>query len=101
MKEEIGLVEVELVVEGHAASFEPAAAKQQQPAPTEDAPKDRHILRCTLFRRRGSRVTLSETAPPQSAGPCVAPPGPSDRHRSERGLPGSWVEQREAWAVRP
>ena len=30
---------------------------QLQPAPTEDAPKDR------LFRRRGSRVTLSETPP--------------------------------------
>jgi hypothetical protein len=32
---------------------------QQQAAPTDDAPKDRHILNGTLFRRRSSRLTLS------------------------------------------
>lgn len=36
---------------------------QQPVATTEDAPKDRHILTGTLFRRRSSRVTLSETPP--------------------------------------
>jgi hypothetical protein len=36
---------------------------QQQTAPTEDAPKDRHILTGTLFRRRSSRVTLTEEPP--------------------------------------
>ena len=36
---------------------------QQPPAPNKDAPKDRHILTGTLFRKRSSRVTLSETPP--------------------------------------
>ena len=32
-------------------------------APTTETPSDRHILTGTLFRRRSSRVTLSETPP--------------------------------------
>ena len=35
-------------------------------APTTKTPSDRHILTGTLFRRRSSRVTLSETPPPPS-----------------------------------
>lgn len=46
---------------------------QQPPAPTEDAPKDRHILTGTLFRRRSSRVTLSETPPPPKPEPVRRP----------------------------
>ncbi len=37
---------------------------QQQAAPTADAPKDRHIMTGSLFRRRSSRVTLTEEPPP-------------------------------------
>ena len=47
--------------------------EQQSPAPTEDAPKDRHILTGTLFRRRSSRVTLSETPPPPKPEPVRRP----------------------------
>ena len=46
---------------------------QQPAAPTEDAPKDRHILTGTLFRRRSSRVTLSETPPPAKPEPVRRP----------------------------
>lgn len=46
---------------------------QQQAAPTEDPPKDRHILMGTLFRRRSSRVTLSETPPPPKPEPVRRP----------------------------
>jgi hypothetical protein len=46
---------------------------QQQTAPTEDVPKDRHILTGTLFRRRSSRVTLSETPPPPKPEPVRRP----------------------------
>jgi hypothetical protein len=47
--------------------------EQQQDATTEDAPKDRHILTGTLFRRRSSRVTLSETPPPPKPEPVRRP----------------------------
>jgi hypothetical protein len=46
---------------------------QQQVALTEDAPKDRHILTGTLFRRRSSRVTLTETPPPPKPEPVRRP----------------------------
>jgi hypothetical protein len=46
---------------------------QQQAAPTEDAPQDRHVLTGTLFRRRSSRVTLSETPPPPKPEPVRRP----------------------------
>ena len=37
--------------------------EQSATAPTTETPSDRHILTGTLFRRRSSRVTLSETPP--------------------------------------
>lgn len=47
---------------------------EQQPAtPNEDAPKDRHILTGTLFRRRSSRVTLTEEPPPPKPEPVRRP----------------------------
>lgn len=47
---------------------------QQQAAPTDDAPKDRHILTGTLFRRRSSRATLSEVPTPPKPEPVRRPP---------------------------
>lgn len=46
---------------------------QQPTAPTEDAPKVRHILTGTLFRRRSSRATLGETPPPLKPAPVRRP----------------------------
>lgn len=37
--------------------------EQTATAPTTETPNDRHILTGTLFRRRSSRVTLTETPP--------------------------------------
>ena len=42
-------------------------------APTTETPSDRHILTGTLFRRRSSRVTLSETPPPPKPEPVRRP----------------------------
>lgn len=46
---------------------------QLQAAPIEDAPKYRHILTGTLFRRRSLRVMLSETPPPPKPEPVRRP----------------------------
>ncbi|WP_441288586.1 hypothetical protein ACSRUE_42715 [Sorangium sp. KYC3313] len=45
----------------------------QQAVMSEDAPKDRHILTGTLFRRRSSRVTLTEEPPPSKPEPVRRP----------------------------
>jgi hypothetical protein len=46
---------------------------QRQDATTEDAPKHRHLLTGTLFRRRSSRVTLAEAPPPAVPEPVRRP----------------------------
>jgi hypothetical protein len=80
---------------------------QQRAAPTEDAPKDRHLLTGTLFRRRSSRVTLTETPPPPKLEPVRPPPQggpdaltrapPAERRRPwPRGRPGRRCAQARA-----
>jgi hypothetical protein len=39
---------------------------QQEAAPTEDAPRDRHIQTGTLFRRRSSRDAERDAATPEA-----------------------------------
>jgi len=46
---------------------------QQQNTTTKDALNDRHILTGTLFRRRNSRVTLTEEPPPPNPEPVRRP----------------------------